>query len=258
MENQDAFIVPPETSPQKGPGILAKIFKVFYQPSGVFGFLTKKTEWIIPFVLMIIVSSILGYLIQPIMMKERSQIIYAQIEKYKDRMSEEQYNQTMTTMQENLEKERGFKITSSLTVIIFLFVLLVIITVISLVTGNFVFGGKANFWIVMNAIAFAGLVGLLGDIVRDLMALAKGTTYIYTGLGLLKPIEDSSMLYYFLKQIDVFSIWRLIVASIGLGIVYKMKPVKFGYVLFGVWIIVIVLFAFLNTYSAGSLSVFYI
>ncbi len=173
-------------------------------------------------------------------------------------MPQERYEQVMNDMQQQLEEEKGFKITSFLFILIFLFVLLVLITVICLVTGNFAFGGKANFWIVMNVVAYAGLIGLLGDIVRDLLTLTKGTSYVYTGLGLLKPVEDSSFWYYFFKQIDVFSIWRIITASIGLGIIYKMKPAKFAYVLFSVWIIVILVLAVVNIFAAGSFSLFYI
>lgn len=249
MENQNITPTPIETPVGEKPGMLAKIFKVFYQPSAVFGHLKGKTEWLVPLFIFIIAGSTLGHFVRPIMVEDRMAIAMEQIEKYRDQIPEERFTQIQEDMQSRFEEARSNKYLwyTPLMAAGFGFVFLIIITVVCLITGNFGFGGKAGFWIVMNVVAFAALVGLLGDIIREVLMLAKGSSYVFTGLGLLKPVEDGSFMHYLLRQIDVFSIWRIITTAIGLGIIYKMKPNKFAYVLFSVWIIFIVLVALGNS-----------
>ncbi|MEW5925775.1 MAG: hypothetical protein AB1746_17480, partial [Candidatus Zixiibacteriota bacterium] len=216
---------------------------------GVFGFLTRKTDWLIPLLIAAVVGSTLGHFIRPIYILDREKVAMERIEKYRDQIPTDRYNQIIENMSEQFAKAKANKYVwyIPLLAIALPFVFFAIITVIGLLTGNFVFGGKAGFWIVMNVVAFASLVGLLGDIVRMVLMLAKDSSYVYTGLGMLKPIDDGSFMYYLFSQIDVFSIWRIAVTCIGLGIIYKMKPSKFAYVLFTVWIIFIAAVALGNS-----------
>lgn len=249
MENQDTFAAQPEMPSGEKPGVLAKIFKVFYQPSGVFGFLTNRTEWLIPLIITAVVGSTLGHFIRPIFVEDREKVAMERIEQYRDQIPADRYNQIIEDMSDRFAEAKTNKYIWYTPVLATAipFVFFVIITVIGLVTGNFVFGGKAGFWAVMNVVAFASLVGLLGDIVKQILMLAKNSSYVYTGLGMLKPIDDGSFMYYLFSQIDVFSIWRIITTCIGLGIIYKMKPGKFAYVLFTVWIIFIAAVALGNS-----------
>ena len=105
----------------------------------------------------------------------------------------------------------------------------------------------------MNVVAFAAMVGLLGDIARFLIAIGKDSVWVYTGLGILKPMDDGSFLFYLLRQVDLFSIWRIIVTCIGLGVLYKMKPTRFAFVLFPIWIVFICIIAFANIYASGGI-----
>ncbi len=229
----------------------SKVFGVFYEPSKVFGSLHKKTEWLLPFLITVIIGFAVYYITLPITSRDMKETITKNIEKYRDYMPADRYDETMKRIDEQFA--HPFKWYSPLVIIFMTFISLIIITVISLISGNFVFGGKANFWIIMGAVAFASLIGLLGDVVRGLLILAKGEMGVYTGLGLLKPIDDGSFLFYLFRQIDAFTIWRIIATVIGLGIIYNMKPKKFAYVLFPVWLIFIALVAAANLFTGGSI-----
>lgn len=237
------------------PGMGSLILKVFTQPSEAFKHFHNKTDWLIPFIAIAIVGTIIMHFLQPMYLRDMMPVIERNMEKYRAMMSEERYNQVM----QDLEKEKAaaaegkFKWQTPVYATVVPFIFLIVITAVCLVTGNFVFGGKSGFWIVMNVVAFAALIGLLGDIARFLLALGKDSIWVYTGLGILKPVDDSSFLFYLLRQVDLFTIWRIIVTCIGLGVIYKMKPSRFVFVLFPIWIVSICIIAFLNIYASGSI-----
>jgi hypothetical protein len=248
MESNNASPDPADQVVQEKPGLVSRILMVFYEPARLFRSLTAKTSWLLPFIVIVILGGIAGHFVRPIMARDQGRVILKNMENYRQYMSAEQYEETMRRIKEGLAEaeENPVKWYHPLVMIGVPFVFLVIISAIGLVAGNFLFGGKVNFWMVMNVVAFAALIGLLGDLVRSAMALSKGSMHVYTGLGLLSFVGDDSFLFYFFRQIDVFSIWRIIVTSIGLGVVYNMKPKKFGYVLFSVWLVFIVAVAILN------------
>jgi len=249
MENENSFPPPSEESSLGKPGLVEKIFKVFYQPSAVFGHLTGRLEWLIPIIIFVIFGSTLGHFVRPIFVTEQSKVAIERLEQYRDQIPAERYSQIVGDIEKGIEdaKENKYLWYTPLIALLFPLVLFLIITVICLLTGNFIFGGKSSFWVVMNVVAFAALIGLLGDTIREILMLNKGTINVFTGLGILKPIDDGSFMFYLFKQIDIFSIWRIITTAIGLGVIYKMKPNKFAYVLFSVWIIFIALVAFGNS-----------
>lgn len=50
-----------------------------------------------------------------------------------------------------------------------------------------------------------------------------------------------------------FSIWRILVTAIGLGVIYNMKTSKFAAVLYPLCFIFIMLVAVANIFSSGSI-----
>ncbi len=255
MENNQTNVEPGAVVPEVKSSPVSAIFRVFYEPTKVFGTLTGKLQWLLPLIIIAVIWGAFWHITRPIMTQDMKQNVYRMMEKYRQYMTEEQYNEQMARIDRQFQEamENPFKWYYPLIAIGLPLVFFLIISAVSIITGNFIFGGKANFWIVMNVVAFAAIIGLLGDIVRDLMIISKGTMYVYTGLGLLKPIDDGSILYYLLRQVDIFSVWRIVVTCIGLGVIYKMKPKKFGYVIFPVWIVFIAAVAVLNTFAGGSI-----
>jgi hypothetical protein len=238
------------------PSAVARIFKVFTEPSKAFENFSGKTDWLIPFIVIVIIGGAIAHFTRPIYVESMTPKIMERVEAYRQYMSEEQYNETIARIEEGQREamENPFKWYTPLVMIGIPLLFLIVISAIGLLSGNFVFGGKSSFWVVMSVIAFAALVGLLGDLVRGIMIMAKHSAYVYTGLGLLKPVDDGSILYYLIRQVDLFSIWRIAVTSIGLGVVYKIKTGKFASALYIIWIIFIVIVALLNKYiMAGGL-----
>ncbi len=253
MESNNLTSPPAIETPRPGMGSL--IVKVFTQPSEAFKHLTKKIDWLVPFIIIAVLGTVMGHFLQPMYIRDMTPVIMRNMEKYRAMMSEQQYNQVV----ENIEKQRAeaaegkFKWQTPVFGTVIPFIFLIVISTVCLLAGNFIFGGKSGFWIVMNVVAFAALIGLLGDVVRFLLALAKDSVWVYTGLGILKPTDDGSFLFYLMRQVDLFTVWRIIITCVGLGVIYKMKPSRFAFVLFPIWIVFICIIAFVNIYASGSI-----
>jgi hypothetical protein len=197
----------------------------------------------------------MGFMTRPIYTRELMPMALQNIEKYRQQMGEEQFNRVKAEIEKGFNEAMANPFKWYYFLIWFLYPLVIfgVISALGLIAGNFLFGGKANFWIIVNVVAYAALVGLLGDLVRSALVLSKDSISVYTGLGLLKPIDDGSFLFYLIRQIDAFTIWRIIVTAIGFGVVYNMKPKRFDYVLFPVWLIFIVLVSLGNLFTGGTI-----
>ena len=255
MEMEDNVISPTPESAVQRPGLISRFWRVFVEPAKLFPTLNRKTDWIIPFVVVAVLGGIMGFMTRPIYTRELMPMALQNIEKYRQQMGEEQFNRVKAEIEKGFNEAMANPFKWYYFLIWFLYPLVIfgVISALGLIAGNFLFGGKANFWIIVNVVAYAALVGLLGDLVRSALVLSKDSISVYTGLGLLKPIDDGSFLFYLIRQIDAFTIWRIIVTAIGLGVVYNMKPKKFGYVLLSVWLIFIVLVSLGNLFTGGTI-----
>lgn len=257
MDNQNPSLS--DLSQSERPNPIQRLVMLFSAPSSLFPKLTGRTDWIVPLILIAILGGLFGpggYLVGPIVAKDSYPRVLANLEKWKDQMPAAQWEEVKNQVDEGFReaREKRLKWYYPFIYIGWPLVISVVIGLLGLIAGNFLFGGKANFWIILNVVLFSAVVGALGDTVRGLLMISKNSMYVYTGLGLLKPFDDGSFLHYFLRQIDLFTVWRIILTSIGLGAVYLMKPKKFAYVLFPIWIVFILLVAFANLVAGGSIT----
>ncbi|MCX6827109.1 MAG: YIP1 family protein, partial [candidate division Zixibacteria bacterium] len=205
MDNENPILAPMVEISR--PGILSRLWMVIARPSALFPTLTRKTDWIIPFIIVVLLGGAMGYFTRPIESRDTYPIVIKSIEKMKQQTGTEQYNKVKESIDQRFQEGLENKI-SPWYILIGLggpLLISVIMAAFGLIVGNFIFAGKCNFWIVLNVIVYASLVGLLGDLVRGIIIILKDSMFVYTGLGLLKPdIEDLSFLANFLRAVDFF------------------------------------------------------
>ena len=109
--------------------------------------------------------------------------------------------------------------------------------------GNFIFGKKARFLQIWGIGLLAGFVPLLGELLRMPLVLSKGSTYVSFGLASLMGGADfTSVLFTILWLADAFTIWALVVATIGCSTVFGVSRTKGAIMALTPWI----LFALFN------------
>ena len=103
MEQDNLSSSQPGTNEQAG--ILSRIIMAFSSPSLLFRSLSKKTDWIIPLIIIVIIGATIassgGYFVRPVMTKDLYPAALNSIEKWKDRIGETQYNEIKAKIDES-------------------------------------------------------------------------------------------------------------------------------------------------------------
>lgn len=92
---------------------------------------------------------------------------------------------------------------------------------------NAVLGGTASFKQVLGIVTHAQVIGALGVLVSAPIIWFQGIQSLGGpfNLGALAPMLDpASSIATFLSGISVFTLWQIIVAAIGLGVLYRRRP----------------------------------
>ncbi|RKY95994.1 MAG: hypothetical protein DRQ06_02480 [Candidatus Hydrothermota bacterium] len=103
-------------------------------------------------------------------------------------------------------------------------------------------GGEAPFSKVLTVVTFANFISTLGNLAKVPVMLLSKTAEVHFDLSLLlgNP-ETKGYLYRLFTQIDIFTVWSLIVLGIGLSVTGKVERKKAYQVTFGLWLLYILL-----------------
>ncbi len=102
-----------------------------------------------------------------------------------------------------------------------------IIAAAFLLFGNFIYGGQASFKQMFSLVSWGGLINLPELIIKLPIMLVKGTLHAATSPAIfLSGSESKTLLYNLLDVFDIFSIWKIIVFSIGFAVIYNFSMKK--------------------------------
>ncbi len=97
-------------------------------------------------------------------------------------------------------------------------------------------GGNATFKQVFAVVVYSGVIVVLSQLLTLPISFAAGQVTT-TNLGVLLPmLDERSFLALLLARVDLFTIWMIVVLSIGLAVVYKRKTAPIAttfFVLYG-------------------------
>ena len=234
-----------EETSVKEMGAMGRIVGIFSSPRETFENIDRKPTWLVPFIIIVIVTLVLGLLAMDIQIKDRLADMEARD------IPAERFEATQRQMEGPL-KYIGFIVAP-----IGMLIVWVIIAGILLFVGNTLMGGETKFKKVFSVVAWTSLIGVVGQIVRTFLVLSKGTTRgVGTNLAiLLLPTpelgQSPSYLYRFLSQFDVFAIWGLALYIIGLAVIYRFTTKKSATLVIGVWAVYVVLAVVLGGFLSG-------
>lgn len=227
--------VPAEQTQAVGP--VGRIAGVFFSPKVTFEDIARKPSWIAPAALLTVLSIIVCIAINQRV--DWREFISQQLEKNPGsaQMSPEQKQQRI---------EAGAKFSPIMAYVFgtvgpMLFIL--IVAVAMMVAFNLLAGANANFGQSMAVAAHSAVTGVVSSLLFLLILFLKpyGTVDmenpVATNIAAFLPEGSAKWLVTLAKQIDVFTIWTLILLAIGFAAINpkKLKGSKAFSIAFGVW-----------------------
>lgn len=214
MENQEQAI--------EKMSVISKISKIITDPQTVFENIRLRPDWLFPVMIALLVTIAFSFLISDIMLEFQKEAIYENTlipEEYKDIAIEQMENKT--PMRRNIETLAGS--------LLQIFIVYLVGAGVFLLVGNFFMGGQAKFKQVFSMFSWVGLIGVLEMLLKLPLILTKGSMHVYTSLAVLMDVADNkTVLFQLLNAFDVFTIWKVILWSMGMSIIYQFSRAK-GY-----------------------------
>lgn len=234
----------PATQPELSP--LACVPGVFYRPTRAFESIARRPSWWLPFLFTVVVLYLFYFGVT-------AKVGWRQVYENNLRLAPKQAQQMESLSPEqraNSEKIAvGFTQGVWLGMPLLTLLFAAIEAAILLGTINFVFAGKANFWQVYAVTWYAGLPGLLKFLLA-ILALMVGldpesfqmNNPAGTNLGYyLSPTDTPKAFYTLASQVDLLTLWTLVLMGIGLAIVARTKRSSGLLAVFAWWIIIVLI-----------------
>lgn len=222
---------------------IKRISQVFYKPIQTFRVLAEncgKVDWLLPTVILAVLSLSCSWFIRPIVESTRDTIIESQL----PQLPVEQ-------------KESIIDIQKTARVIGFLF--LPILCFLSLfAVGSVLFGlnkllsGMASYEQVTAIYAYSSLIDAVRLLVITPIIISENSLDVHIGFGSLMSEQVSrTFIGHVISRIDIFDIWQVLVISIGLAVVGQVSIRRTLGAVLGLWFIWLIFNAFLaNTINS--------
>jgi len=200
-------------------GTFGKIYNIFFSPRITFESVDEKPDWLVPMTIVVIVALIFGLVAMPVIMPEK---MAEQRLKLEERgMSPQEIDRAM-----EMGEKFGKRI-APVGAIVGTVIYLTVVAGIFLFIGNIILGGKTSFKKMLSVVCYSSLIGSLGSLILLPLVLSKQTMDVHFSLAAVMSSEASkTILYQFLKKIDLFAIWQIFVAGIGVSAIYKFTTQK--------------------------------
>lgn len=235
----------PSVQPGERPmGGAAKIINIFFEPRKVFESLKIKPTWLVPFIIVALLGLGFFYYTFPYMVDQ-------QVERIRDneRIPEQQKEMIIERMKESSHPPAWqLAIAPAGTL-----VALVIVSAVLFFAFNVLMGGDSSFRRVFSVYCYSALIAIPAMIVKFPLIMSKGNLNVQTSLALLlSPDAKDSFLYKVFSSFDVFTVWQVILVSMGLGVMYRHSTKKALTAVVILWIIWIFLKSGLSTIFGGA------
>jgi len=215
--------------------ISQQLVKIFTDPVTFFQNLRENPTWLLPLILIILMSIIFTSVTKDQMLEFRKQMIYDS-----EKIPEELKDQSIEQI-ENMSPGAYFT-----QAVIGSFIGVGLIYVIGagflLLIGNFFLGGQATFKQMFALFTWANMVSIVEMLVKMILVLQKNSMEVYTSLALfMDPAKSKTFIFQLLNAIDVFTIWKVILLAIGFGIIYRFSAKKSYITVISIYVVYVLL-----------------
>ncbi len=224
------------------------MFDVYTAPTRAFARLKEKPSWLLP-VALVLVFNIAATFVTTQYVDWTAQRDLAVEQMQKRGMTQEQIDQAVEGMEKfygSPVARFGLPLVGALVTGIIGILLLTLIYNVSLP----MLGASSNFVRSLSVVAWAGMALIPGAIIRIVLVLLKKSADVTTSLLLLAPNLKGGFVAALLAQVDPFAIWQLILAGLGLKVVFDLKGARSYILVFAVWVMLTLIFSLLGARSA--------
>jgi Yip1 domain len=225
-----------ESSPAEGApdvGALARIPGALFSPGSTFEAIARRPTWIPPVVLWTILSVAIAAVLVPRIDYEK--LTRRAMEKRGQTVSEDRL-QSIVEQQKKIGGAFTYAISACTPVVITLLVAAVLL-------GSFkAFGWELTFKQSLGAAAHAFLPGMVGAILLLVLLPRRETVdpsaigdLLRSNLGFLVERDSAKALHSLLGSLDLFSIWSLVLFSIGYSAAAKIRRGQAAAVVVSLW-----------------------
>ena len=217
---------------------LKHVVKIFYAPEQTFMEIREKPIPWLPLAIVVLVS-LAAFLVTLPMVRELS------IEAAKEKMltSPEEGEKLMKYASSAALLIQGVIGTVVLVPLWFAVQALVVQVLLPMVNG------EGTFLRVFTAVSYAGLIELLGAVLKVGLTMATGTAEVHTDLTLVLPmLEKGTYVYNLVSRVDPFMIWSLFILGLGVSVLCGSKKLRTMILIYGLRI----LFICLTSISIGK------
>lgn len=244
----------PSESPQQNISLGDSLAGVFTEPGETFTAVkqsTKKNYWVVPIIIVIVISIIATLLVlrdeelTSGIREKQMKTMHEQMDKaikegkMTREQADQQIEQTQKFMSGSMMMTFGL-VFSVLGVLVFLFLKALIYW-----GGLKIFKGMASYADVLNVLGLAAIITAIQLVVDTVLAVLMGKIMVNIGPVLLVSEESvGSSMYTFIANFDLINIWYLVVVGIGLAKVSSLKSSVTMPLVFGLWLLWVVLTSF--------------
>ncbi len=235
----------------KGQGLGSIIMNVFSSPAEAFQGLRESESramlWLIPLILMILLSSISTYVVLS------NETLKNQVVESRDRAIQRQVDAGKITQEQADQQKEGMERLGGMFVAIGIVTNVILLTVGLFVAGLFLWlSGKlvlkstAGYGKHLEVYGISCWIGLLGGIVTLLMIVGLNSIYASPGAGLAvyASFDPMSTTHKILASLNIFSVWQAVIIGIGLGKLSDKSTsigIAIAMVLWVLWVVVQIL-----------------
>lgn len=228
---------------------------VFTEPGKTFEAIAKfpkRNFWLLPVIILVITSVVTSFLffsdtelVGKMMDKQKQQMRERMQESVKEgKMTQEQANDAIDKAEKFMDPNGlFFKITGIAGSVVSPFLMLFVLSVIYMLLLK-MFKANFEFTNILNVVGLSLIISAVGSVIAIVISIITGDL---TSVGLsiiFKADAVGDTLHALFLKLDVFSIWFYILVVIGLVKIAKVKPVVSYSIVFGLWIIWLVITTF--------------
>lgn len=229
---------------------------VITEPGNTFESISKnktKHYWVVPIIIFIVanlIAMVLFYadqeLYSTVISKQRKNLEERFDKSVKEgKMTQEQKSMAMEQAEKFMDPKSPFAIAIALGAsVIGPFIIMVLVSVIYLVCFKIIKAGF-EFTNILNVVGLTFIISSIAKILETVLSILIGNVTNFSPAFLFSEEKFGNTVYNLISKVDLFSIWALIVTSIGLTIIGKVKTKVMYFFVFGLWMIWSLISAFL-------------